>query len=317
LKTDFLAEGDPEFLGDAFGHGSGGQPTGLGATDAPAFGPPRQFQGDLGKLGGFARAGIPADDDHRVTADRVPDLVPTPRDGQLLWIGDFQTASWRKAEWNSSGSGLAPGGDAPMLSRSMRIKSANFVKSGRSLEDCPEWEFPEFCFIGRSNVGKSSLVNLLCNRNSLAAISGTPGKTRQLNFYLINDAWSLVDLPGYGYAKTAKTEKYDFNELAADYIEQRRNLRHVFVLIDSRLDPQKIDLNFLGWLGGTTLPYSLIFTKTDKQSPTRTRTNAGVFLEALTPLVPVVPEILTSSAKDRSGRDEILGAIGRYLEPTS
>ena len=196
----------------------------------------------------------------------------------------------------------------------MRIKSASFVKSGRSLEDCPPWELPEFCFIGRSNVGKSSLVNLLCNRDSLAAVSGTPGKTRQLNFYLINDTWSLVDLPGYGYAKTAKTEKYDFNELAADYIEQRRHLRHVFVLIDSRLEPQKIDLNFLNWLGGTTLPFSLIFTKADKQSPTRTKANAAVFLEALTPLVPALPEILTSSATKRQGREEILGAIGRYLD---
>jgi GTP-binding protein len=202
-----------------------------------------------------------------------------------------------------------------MVGGDMRIKSAGFVKSARSLEDCPEWEAAEFCFIGRSNVGKSSLVNLLCNRDSLAAVSGTPGKTRQLNFFLVNEEWSLVDLPGYGYAKTARTEKYDFNELAADYIEQRRNLRQVFVLIDSRLEPQRIDLDFLTWLGGTQLPYMLIFTKADKQSPTRTRANAAVFLEALAPRVPALPEILFSSAKDRSGREEILGAIGRYLEP--
>lgn len=196
----------------------------------------------------------------------------------------------------------------------MRIKSAEFVKSARSLEECPGWERPEFCFIGRSNVGKSSLINTLCNRDALAAVSSTPGKTRALIFFVVNDTWSLVDLPGYGYAKTAKTDKFDFNELTADYIEQRKNLQHVFVLIDSRLEPQRIDLEFLRWLGGTTVPFSLIFTKADKQSPTRTQANVAVFEEALRPLVPAMPAVMISSSKERLGREEILGAIGRYLE---
>jgi GTP-binding protein len=199
----------------------------------------------------------------------------------------------------------------------MRIKKAAFVLGARNLVECPAWDWPEFSFIGRSNVGKSSLINLLCNRDSLALVSSTPEKTRQLNFYLVNDNWSLVDLPGYGYAKAAKTEKFDFNELAGDYLEKRRNLRHIFVLIDSRLEPQRIDLDFLEWLGGISVPFSLIFTKTDKQSPTRTQANIDVFLEAVASRVPVVPESFQSSAKARTGREEILGAIGRYLESAS
>jgi len=195
----------------------------------------------------------------------------------------------------------------------MRVKSATFVTSVRSLPECPEWVRPEFCFIGRSNVGKSSLINLLCNRNSLALVSSTPGKTRLLNFFLVNESWSLVDLPGYGYAKAAKAEKFEFNELAGDYVERRKNLQHVFVLIDSRHTPQRIDLDFLSWLGGTAVPFSLIFTKVDKQSPAKTQANIDLFLETLAPLVPAVPEVLMCSAKSRSGREEILGAIGRYL----
>jgi GTP-binding protein len=199
----------------------------------------------------------------------------------------------------------------------MRIKSASFVSGARGLAECPAWDRPEFCFIGRSNVGKSSLINLLCNRDALAVVSSTPGKTRQLNFFLVNETWSLVDLPGYGYAKVAKTEKFDFNELAGDYLERRRNLRHAFVLIDSRLEPQRIDLDFLSWLGGLGGPFSLIFTKADKQSPGRTQTNIDVFLAAVKPLIPVLPEVFVSSAKARSGREEILAMIGRYLEPAS
>jgi len=195
----------------------------------------------------------------------------------------------------------------------MRVKSATFVTSVRSLPECPEWDRPEFCFIGRSNVGKSSLINLLCNRNSLALVSSTPGKTRLLNFFLVNESWSLVDLPGYGYAKAAKAEKFEFNELAGDYVERRKNLQHVFVLIDSRLTPQRIDLDFLSWLGGTAVPFSLIFTKVDKQSPTKTQASIDLFMETLAPLVSAVPQVLTSSSKSRSGREEILGAIGRYL----
>jgi len=191
----------------------------------------------------------------------------------------------------------------------MQIKSAEFITSASGLEQCPDWAHPEFAFIGRSNVGKSSLINLLANRSALAKVSATPGKTRLLNFFLINGAWSLVDLPGYGFAKVAESEKFDFNERAGDYLERRPNLRRVFVLIDSRHTPQRIDLDFLSWLGGTGVPFSLVFTKTDKQSAAKTKAAIALFEETLAPLVPVLPEVLTSSAKTRDGRSAILHAI--------
>jgi GTP-binding protein len=194
----------------------------------------------------------------------------------------------------------------------MQIKSAEFITSARSLAECPTWEHPEFAFIGRSNVGKSSLINLLANRHSLAKVSSTPGKTRLLNFFLMNKAWSLVDLPGYGFAKAAKHEKFDFNERAGDYLEGRANLRRVFTLIDSRHKPQRIDLDFLAWLAATGTPYSLVFTKTDKQSPAKTKAAIALFLESL---APATPEVLASSAKSRDGRLGILRAIGRELTP--
>lgn len=195
----------------------------------------------------------------------------------------------------------------------MQIKSAEFIASCRSLEECPSWAHPEFAFIGRSNVGKSSLINLLANRHSLAKVSATPGKTRMLNFFLMNGAWSLVDLPGYGFAKVAKTEKFDFNERAGDYLERRTNLRRTFVLIDSRHKPQRIDLDFLEWLGGTGAPFSLVFTKSDKQSAAKTRDAIELFLETLAPLVSELPEALSSSAKTRDGRSAVLHAIARDI----
>jgi GTP-binding protein len=191
----------------------------------------------------------------------------------------------------------------------MQIKSAEFITSARSVAECPVWAHPEFAFIGRSNVGKSSLINLLSNRHSLAKVSATPGKTRLLNFFLMNGSWSLVDLPGYGFAKVARGEKFDFNEMAGDYLEKRPNLRRVFVLIDSRHKPQRIDLDFLEWLCGSGPPLSLIFTKTDKQSPAKTKAAMALFQETLAPLVSSLPEALTSSAKTRDGRSAILRAI--------
>jgi GTP-binding protein len=195
----------------------------------------------------------------------------------------------------------------------MQIKSAEFSTSARNLEECPEWQHPEFAFIGRSNVGKSSLINLLVNRHSLAKVSATPGKTRLLNFYLVNGKWSLVDLPGYGYAKAARSEKFDFNERAGDYLEGRPNLRRVFTLIDSRLAPQRIDLDFIAWLGSTGTPFSLIFTKTDKQSAGKTQAAIAMFLEAVAPFASAKAQVLTSSAKTRNGRLEILRTIAQEL----
>ena len=133
----------------------------------------------------------------------------------------------------------------------MQIKSAVFVTSASGLPACPVWERPEFAFIGRSNVGKSSMINMLAHKDALAKVSATPGKTRLLNFFLMNNLWSLVDLPGYGFARAAKSDKFDFNELVGDYLEQRPNLRRVFVLLDSRLTPQRIDVDFTAWLGST------------------------------------------------------------------
>lgn len=195
----------------------------------------------------------------------------------------------------------------------MQIKSAEFITSARGLAECPAWAHPEFAFIGRSNVGKSSLINLLSNRHTLAKVSATPGKTRLLNFFLMNGSWSLVDLPGYGFAKVARGEKFDFNEMAGDYLEGRPNLRRAFVLIDSRHKPQRIDLDFLEWLGATGRPFSLIFTKSDKQSPAKTKAAIALFLETMVPLVPTPPETLTSSVKTKDGRSSILHAISRDM----
>lgn len=191
----------------------------------------------------------------------------------------------------------------------MQIKTAEFITSASNLAECPAWDYPEFAFIGRSNVGKSSMINLLARRQALAKVSATPGKTRLLNFFLMNKSWSLVDLPGYGFAKAAKSEKFDFNARAGDYLENRPNLRRVFTLIDSRHPPQRIDLEFLAWLGGTGVPVSLVFTKTDKQSPAKTRASIARFLETLAPLVPALPEALTSSTKTGDGRKDILRVI--------
>ncbi|MEY4244442.1 MAG: putative GTP-binding protein EngB, partial [Verrucomicrobiota bacterium] len=129
----------------------------------------------------------------------------------------------------------------------MQIKSAVFSMSARNIQAAPVWSRPEFAFIGRSNVGKSSMINKLSNKDGLAKVSATPGKTQLLNFFIMNDFWSLVDLPGYGYAKISKSEKINFNESVGDYLEQRENLQRVFVLIDSRLDPQIIDIDFVQW----------------------------------------------------------------------
>jgi GTP-binding protein len=197
----------------------------------------------------------------------------------------------------------------------MRIKTAEFVTSARSLAECPDWGFPEFAFIGRSNVGKSSLINLLAGRHDLAKVSATPGKTRLLNFFLINKQWSLVDLPGYGYAKTPQGERFDFQERAGDYLEQRHHLRRAFVLIDSRHKPQRIDLEFTAWLGSANVPFSLIFTKTDKQSAGKTRESVALFLETIAPRLPGgPPAVLACSAKSREGRLEILRAIAAELK---
>ena len=195
----------------------------------------------------------------------------------------------------------------------MQIKSAVFHISAPALEGAPDWERPEFAFIGRSNVGKSSMINMLTNKAALAKVSATPGKTQLLNFFVINETWCLVDLPGYGYAKIAKSEKINFNESVGDYIERRPNLRRVFVLIDSRLPPQRLDVDFIAWLVGRGVPFSLVFTKADKQSPAKTRKNAEIFVSSVAELVTTAPPMILSSSKNGSGRQEILRAIEQSL----
>lgn len=197
----------------------------------------------------------------------------------------------------------------------MKIKSAEFEKSAATLDTSPRWNLPEFAFIGRSNVGKSSLINLLTGQKSLAMASATPGKTKLLNFFRVNKNWSLVDLPGYGYAKVATQSKHEFNKAVANYIEKRTVLATVFVLIDSRLEPQRIDLDFLRWLSGCEVPFALVFTKTDKQSPTKTRAAISTFLEAAVEFLPEpAPPIFACSSINKEGRDDILDHIAAVLK---
>lgn len=194
----------------------------------------------------------------------------------------------------------------------MQIKSAIFNMSARDLQSAPDWARPEFAFIGRSNVGKSSMINMLSNKDALAKVSATPGKTQLLNFFVMNESWSLVDLPGYGYAKVAKSEKINFNESVGDYLEHRPNLQLLFVLIDSRLTPQAIDISFVSWLGECKIPFALVFTKADKQSPVKTKASIQVFLNSIPPHLTALPPVISSS-KSRTGRIEILKMIEHAL----
>ena len=195
----------------------------------------------------------------------------------------------------------------------MKIKTAVFEKSAQTLATSPRWTLPEFAFIGRSNVGKSSLINLLTENNRLAKASDAPGKTKLINFFRVNANWCLVDFPGYGYAKVAKEQRADFNEAVADFIEERETLRHLFVLIDSRLTPQAIDLEFVRWVVTASVPYSLVFTKTDKQSHSVTQSNIALFRKAISEFVPEQPPFFSSSSTTKQGRDEILDFIAAEL----
>ena len=195
----------------------------------------------------------------------------------------------------------------------MKINSAEFRQSAPDLASCPRWPLPEFAFIGRSNVGKSSLINMLAGRRQLAKVSDLPGKTKLINFFICNESWALVDLPGYGYARVAEHRRLEFNEVVAEYLEKRRNLRRVFVLIDSRLPPQAIDLEFLQWLEQTRVTYALVFTKADKQSAARTQAGIATFLRRVAEWRKDRPASVTSSAKENLGRTELLASIAAGL----
>lgn len=195
----------------------------------------------------------------------------------------------------------------------MKISTAQFDTSAPDLKSCPNWALPEFAFIGRSNVGKSSLINLLSGRNALAKVSVTPGKTKLINFFVMNDRWALVDLPGYGYANVSRKDRNEFNESVADYIEGRTNIFRVFVLIDSRLPPQRIDLEFLRWLVESGKPFSLIFTKIDKLSRGILDKNIALFKKSIAEWCPQMPAIFSSSSTTKAGRTDILTYVEKIL----
>jgi GTP-binding protein len=193
----------------------------------------------------------------------------------------------------------------------MKIKSAEFETSAPTLAAAPRLALPEFAFIGRSNVGKSSLLNLLAEKRDLARVSDLPGKTQLMNFYTINRNWRLVDLPGYGYAHVAKDKRADFNEAAAEFLSKRENLRVAFVLIDPRHEPSAIDLAFVEWIIEAGVQFAVVFTKIDKQSQSQTQASIDRFLAAtgLTDLDPA-PKLFATSSKTKAGRSEIL----RYID---
>ena len=191
----------------------------------------------------------------------------------------------------------------------MIIHNTLFIKSSPKWNLCPPGNFPEYAFIGRSNVGKSSFINMITNNSKLAKTSSKPGKTQLINHFLINDCWYLVDLPGYGYAKASKTIRSGFSEMISGYIRNRPNLVSVCVLIDSRLEPQKNDLEFLYNLGENGIPFVLIFTKTDKQGPVKTKENIDVFLQKIAENWEELPPYFISSTVTKAGKEEFLNFI--------
>ncbi len=196
----------------------------------------------------------------------------------------------------------------------MIIKSAEFTISNTDYNKCPEGNRPEYAFIGRSNVGKSSLINMLINRKGLAMTSSKPGKTLLINHFIINNEWFLVDLPGYGYAKASKQVRANLKKIIDGYILNREQLTNLFVLVDSRHEPQKIDLEFMEWLGISGIPFSIVFTKMDKQSPTRGLKNVEVYKEKLLETWEELPPVFLTSSETREGRDELLSYIGEINE---
>lgn len=199
----------------------------------------------------------------------------------------------------------------------MIIKTAEFLKSSSKWQECPEPTLPEYAFIGRSNVGKSSLINGMLNHKDLAKTSQTPGKTQLINHFLINENWYLTDLPGYGYARVSKSMRKDFEKLITNYILNRKNLVNLFVLIDSRHTPQKIDLEFIGWCGENGVPFSIVFTKADKLKPNTAIENVENYKKALLETWEELPEIFLTSAEKRTGTDDILKLItttNQFLE---
>ena len=190
-----------------------------------------------------------------------------------------------------------------------KIKSAEFVVSNSEVAKCPANNLPEYAFIGRSNVGKSSLINMLTDRKSLAKISGRPGKTQLINHFIINDNWYLVDLPGYGYARVSKSSKKKFQKFITDYFEQRQQLVSAFVLVDIRHKPQPIDLEFMQYMGESQIPFGIIFTKADKLKPKAIERHVEDYCQVLLEFWEELPPHFVTSSSKKIGQDEVLGFI--------
>jgi len=191
----------------------------------------------------------------------------------------------------------------------MKIKESVFLKSAADVKNCPPPTMPEYAFIGRSNVGKSSLINMLTSNKKLAKTSSTPGKTQLINHFFINENWYLVDLPGYGFAKVPLKEKSKWEKMTWDYLESRENLLYVFVLIDIRIPPQKIDLEFVNKKKKKEIPFKLVFTKADKVKPMEGQRNIDAFRMAMAQTWQILPEYFVTSSEKNKGRDELLGLI--------
>lgn len=191
----------------------------------------------------------------------------------------------------------------------MDIKNAEFIISNTDVKKCPSGNFPEYAFIGRSNVGKSSLINMLTARKGLAMTSSTPGKTMLINHFMINDNWYIVDLPGYGYARRGQKGQEQIKKIIEDYLLEREQMTNLFVLIDSRLEPQKIDLEFMEWLGENGIPFSIIFTKADKLTNNQVQSSIKKYIKKLKEQWDEIPPYFISSSEKRMGREDILGYI--------
>jgi GTP-binding protein len=196
----------------------------------------------------------------------------------------------------------------------MHISSAIFDRSAPDLESCPDESLPEFAFIGRSNVGKSSLLNMLAGKDGLARVSPTPGHTKLINMFVMNKNWRLVDLPGYGYAQVARENRSQFNAAVNNYLEHRPNLCLIFALIDSNLPPQKIDVDFVQWLTSKSLPFVLVFTKTDKIPAAALKTNMDAFKARISAWFEQLPAIFTCSSTTEAGREQLLTVIDETIK---